>query len=163
MNSSTPTNRKGIDRWLRLRPGDAIIFAIILVVAAICLGYVWPFFREIRSFDSIEKRAQRKITARELQAWATNLLAHYPPGHYRAVALGTNFPKQLLGHWTVSPSVIVNESHSNSSGAVAPGWVYVAWSSGFMGQCGFEIGPTNFASYNSKSHAWSDGVYFRSK
>jgi len=147
-----------------LRPGDAYIITFILLLAVIFFGYVWPTFRLFRSFDRIEQNAKRRITARELQAWGTNLLAQQPLGQYRyrVAELGTNFPKQLLGLWKNPPDVIVYKLSTNNSGTVAPGWVYIAWGSGFMGQSGFEIGPTNFISYKG-GHEWSDGVYFRRK
>lgn len=143
-----------------MRSGDAIIITIILVLAVLFFGYVWPTFRLFRSFDHIEQNAQRRITARELQAWATNLLAQHPSGRIRVSALGTNFPKELLGLWKLPPDIFVNESRTNNAGTVDPGWVQLIWGSPMVGHCGFEIGPTNFTAFKSRRHAWSDGVYF---
>ena len=41
----------------------------------------------------------------------------------------------------------------------SPGSVMLMWGGGFIGHCGFEIGPTNFISYRD-GHKWKDGVYF---
>jgi len=138
-----------------LRPGAATSI-IILVLAAVFFGFVWPTFRSWSSFDRIEQNAKRRIAARELQAWATNLMAHSPPGQnrYRIADLGTNFPKQLLGLWKRPPDVIVY-----NLGPVKMNWVRVTWGSAFPGHRGFEIGPTNFTGYY-RGHEWSDGVYF---
>jgi len=160
MNLPIPNERPGIARWLRKYPGDAVILGIILVVATIFFGYVWPFFRVIWSFDRIEQKAKRRITAPELQAWATNLLAQQPLGQhrYRVADLGTNFPQQLTGLWKRPPDVIIY-----NSGPGHINWVRVTWGSGGLGHCGFNIGATSSLLYSinrKNSHEWSDGVYF---
>ena len=142
-----------------MRPLNAIIIVINLLLTAVFVGYVWPIFREFRSFSRLEQRAQSSITARELQAWATDLLEQYPPGETHVTALDTNFPKQLRGLCGYPPSIIVYESRTNNAGTVDPGWVCLAWGSPLSGYCGFEIGPTNFPGHRS-GHAWSEGVYF---
>ena len=159
MNLPIPNERPGIARWLRKYPGDVAIITIILIVA-IFIGCVWLTFGPWWSFDRIEQKAKRRITAPELQAWATNLMAQQPPGqhHYRVEALGTNFPKQLLGLWKHPPRVII---YNLGPGRV--NWVRITWGSGLLGHCGFNIGATNSLLYSinrKNSHEWSDGVYF---
>jgi hypothetical protein len=105
----------------------------------------------------LERNARKVITASELQAWATNLLAQYPTHTTLSLSeLGTNFPQQLrylapkLG-----PTVVIFEGADSNS----PSWVFMRWGSGFLGSHGFEVGPTNFVS-NRPGRAWQPGVYF---
>ena len=135
-----------------------VVFASIVVAAVwFLLGLVWPTYSLFSSFDRLEQNARRAVTGQQLQAWATNLLAQQPPGYTTAAALGTNFPSQLMGLWRHPPSIVINEGDTNE--ATFPSWVGVTWGSGFLGHCGFEIGPTNFTG-NKGGTAWHPGVYF---
>jgi hypothetical protein len=136
----------------------AILFFMGLVVIAVVL-FVWPAYRLFRSFDLLEQNAKAKITGTELQTWATNLLANHPPGHTTVAKLGTNFPQQLLGLYRHPPYVFIYESGTNQLGDVDPGWVRLVWGSGFMGHCGFEVGPAEFKS-RRPGNMWQQGVYF---
>lgn len=129
----------------------------ILLWMFLLLGglYAYLIFRPFWEFGRIEHNAKKDVTPEALQMWATNLIAKYPEGgHVRLSELGTNLP---IGWRDVAPrfgpSVYVNPGHGDDY----PSSVRVFWGSGFMGHCGFEIGPTNFI---GMGHAWSAGVYF---
>ena len=103
-------------------------------------------------FDHLEERARRVITAGELQAWATNVLAQVPsysPSQF--YQLHTNYPAKLrsvcpgAGCWIDVPE---------------PHYVMINWTIKPSGDAGFEIGDTNFVSRRPKAHAWLPGVYF---
>jgi hypothetical protein len=139
-----------------------LFYAILIfmgVVAIVVVLFVWPAYRLFRSFELLEQNARAKITGTELQSWATNLLAHHPPGYTTVERLGTNFPRQLIGLYRHQPSILIYESTTNKDDSVNPGWVRVVWGSGFMGHTGFEIGPTNFRGYK-RGNEWQEGVYF---
>ena len=132
--------------------------SVVGALLLICLAFVWfsPSCRVIRSFDNFERNARKAISGAELAAWGNRVLAQYPTNAYPRVAdLGTNFPAQLLKLAPkLGPRLVVYEADTNS-----PGWVMVYWGSGFLGHCGFEVGPTNFT--GSKAHdRWYPGVYF---
>ncbi len=120
-----------------------------------CCVLVWlsPPCSTFRSFDNLETSAKRRVSGPELQAWAMGLLAQYPTStQFWSSRLGTNFPLRDLYH---NPAdVMIWEATSNS-----PAYVYLMWGGGFIGHCGFEIGPTNFISLRG-THKWQDGVYF---
>lgn len=135
-----------------------VIFAGVFVAAAwFLLVVIWPTYSLFSSFDRLEQNARKAVTGQQLQAWATNLLAHPPHGYTSATALGTNFPQPLLRLWRRPPDIMVYEASTNHAGLTA--WVRLTWGSGFLGHCGFEIGPTNFTG-NKGGTAWQPGVYF---
>jgi len=110
----------------------------------------------IRCFDNFERNARKVITGPELAAWGARMLAQFPTNATpRLAELGTNFPPQLLKLAPkLGPHIVVYEA----DGTNAPGWVMVYWGSGFLGHCGFEVGPTNFT--GSRAHnLWQAGVY----
>ena len=139
-----------------MKTSSIIGLGLVLCFAA----YIYVGCKPVRQFDNLERNAKKVITAAELQAWATNLLAQHPSNaHLRISELGTNFPRQLLGLAPkLGPSVYVYEGYDTNS----PAWVRLYWGSGFLGAHGFEIGPTNFVSYKS-GRTWSPGVYFYDK
>jgi len=104
-------------------------------------------------FDHLEDRARRAITAAELQAWATNVLAQVPSYSSSQVhQLRTNYPSKLRSVccgpgacWITVPQ---------------PRYVMIIWSMKPSGDAAFEIGDTNFVSMHPKAHAWAPGVYF---
>jgi hypothetical protein len=143
-----------------IRPGAIrlILLTFFVAVFVIVAGWVWPTCRTIWKFDHIEGKARKRVTAAELQMWATNLLANPPTGRVTVASLGTNFPAGLRGLWRYDPSVVLNQTRTND-GEPMPGWVHLMWGSGMLGHCGFEIGPTNFLG-NRGTSVWSAGVYF---
>ncbi len=128
---------------------------ISIAVAFVCWIVLWfsPPCSTFRSFDNLDKNAQKLISGPQLQSWATDMLAQYPTEtNFWSSRLGTNFPLRSLYH---NPAwVVVHETSTNS-----PAYVFLMWGGGFIGHCGFEIGPTNFVSYRG-THKWQDGVYF---
>lgn len=150
-------------------------YAIAVVACLVGLWY-WLPFRIFWAFDTIEHRARKRITAAELQTWATNLLALYPTNAIPRVSeLGTNFPQQLLTIWRSPPYIHIYEAaegnfrligrspsgtHIYDTDTNSPAWVRLVWGGGVIGHCGFEIGPTNFVSYQTHARAWQPGVYF---
>ena len=134
--------------------------AVTAVVGAILifLGVVWssPSCRVVRSFDNFERNARKVIGGQQLSAWGASVLAQYPTNtNLRPADLGTNFPPQLL---KLAPELGPNIVVYAGDGTNTPGWIMVSWGSGFLGHCGFEIGPTNFT--GSRAHnCWSPGVY----
>jgi hypothetical protein len=120
-------------------------------------GYI--AYKPIWQYDHLEQNARKVITGPELQAWATNVLAQYPTndGPMESV-LGTNFPQQLRGldpkH---GPGIVIYDGYTKDGNTNSPRWISVHWGSGFLGHCGFEIGPTNF---HGAGHEWQPGVYF---
>lgn len=133
----------------------ATITAIIII--AITLLWFSPTCRIIRSFDNFERNARKVITGPELAAWGNNVLAQYPTNTALNLRdLGTNFPPQLrtLVAPELGPRIYVQVIENTN----APHWLLVRWGSGFLGSCGFEIGPTNFTG-DRAHHRWQDGVY----
>jgi hypothetical protein len=133
----------------------ATIAALILVGFA----FLWfsPTCRIIRSFDNFERNAKRVITGPELAAWGNGLLARYPTNtSLNLRELGTNFPSKLrkLVAPELGPHLVVFTAEDTND----PPWVMVYWGSGFLGHCGFEIGPTNFTGSRAR-HCWQPGVY----
>jgi hypothetical protein len=130
-------------------------FGILLAVTFACFAGVWfsPACRIVRSFDNLERNAHNTISGADFQAWAMRLLAEYPmETNFSSDRLGTNFPFASLYH---APAyVVIREASTNS-----PAHVFLMWGGGFIGHCGFEIGPTNFVSGRGV-HKWQDGVYF---
>lgn len=140
---------------MRTKTSSTVAWVVVLCIAA----YVYAGCKPYWQFDHLEQNAKRRITAPQLQSWATSLLAQHPPGHAKVADLGTNFPRQLLGLYHRPPGIIIYESRTNDSGLEMPAYVRLTWGGGFIGHCGFEIGPTNFFSY-VRGTKWSDGVYF---
>lgn len=135
------------------------------LVMAVAVGYaVWFWVRPVRraawEIDHLEQNARKVVTGSELQKWATNLLTHpVPDGMATAEQFKTDFPPQLHGLFS-QPAFIWIDKPTNDF----PGKVWVVWGGGFVGDCGFEIGPTSFADpAGSHAHAWQDGVYFWSE
>jgi hypothetical protein len=140
---------------LQLNMKRVLLYVVVSLIFLTGLWYMLPF-RVYRAFDHIEQRAKKRITANELQAWATNLLAHPLTNLNPSVSeLGTNFPKQLRSLYRHPPYIQVNEATTNY-----PAYVYLMWGGGLIGHCGFEIGPTNYVSYRSHARTWQPGVYF---
>ena len=127
---------------------------VVLLVSFV----IWPIVSVTWSFDHIEQKARKRVTAAELQSWATNLIAQQPPGSIPVDSVETNLPNGLRGIYRRNPSIVIYEAQTNS-GEVLPGWVSLVWGGGMIGHCGFEIGPTNFIGWRGKSK-WDDGVYF---
>jgi hypothetical protein len=142
----------------------ALLIALILLA---CIGgcFVYPYYQWWQ-FDRLEQHARKMITASELQAWATNLLAKYPA--YSALQryeMRTNYPPQLRSLCpSIGPLVSIFEVNSNNAGedwTKYPTFVKLYWGGTPIGHGGFEIGPTNFVSYlHPNAHAWAPGVYF---
>ena len=61
---------------MRIQKPTILAPIILAVIAGLFIAIVWPIYSVIQSFDHLEENAKRVITAPELQAWATNLLAH---------------------------------------------------------------------------------------
>jgi len=136
----------------------ALRYGIVIVVCLGALWYVLPF-RVFWQFDHIEQHAKKVITGTQLQNWGSQILAEHPvpPGEYlilRSSELRTPLPQSLLGLYRNPPTIFVYETTTN-----APGYLMLMWGGGFIGHCGFEIGPTNFVGSRGK-HKWQDGVYF---
>lgn len=132
---------------------------VATVIAIILIGFacIWfsPTCRITRSFDNFERNVRKVITGPELAAWGNGILANYPTNTTLYLRdLGTNFPPQLRKLAPeLGPFIDVYAGDTNT-----PPWVMVFWGSGFLGHCGFEIGPTNFMGERAK-HRWQDGVY----
>ena len=136
------------------------MIGILVVIALLFVLFVFsPMAVTSRSFNRIEKKARKVITAAEIQTWGTNLVAHQPPGHVSLENLGTNFPSQLTDVFRHSPFIVIHEAVTNDTEVIEAGWVSIIWGSGFLGHCGFEIGSTNFDG-RSAGDKWADGVYF---
>jgi len=128
---------------------------ISAAIALACALMLWfsPPCSIIRSFDNLEGNAKTITSGPQLQAWAMGVLAQYPTGaDFFSDRLGTNFPLRSLYH---NPAYVVVWGATSNS----PAYLNLMWGGGFIGHCGFEIGPTNFVSYRS-GHKWQDGVYF---
>jgi hypothetical protein len=130
--------------------------AISALVFVAVIG-AWLFYgrKPVWQYDHLEANARKIVTALELQAWATNLLATNPTGTNLVPSnWGSNFPKQLSSLCPkTGPGVCVYEPWE-ANGEKGPGWVRVMWGSGMLGASGFEIGPTNFVSMQP-GHAWA--------
>jgi len=129
----------------------------ILLVAAFLFVWFSPTCRITRSFDNFERNAKKVITGPELAAWGNAILEKYPTNGWLKVRdLGTNFPPQLrtLVAPELGPHIMVYEALETNQ----PPWVMISWGSGFLGHCGFEIGPTNFTGSRAH-HRWTAGVY----
>jgi len=139
---------------------------VIATLVFLCLVWYWvsPTRRSVRTFDHLEDSVKAVITASELQAWATNLLAKYPTDASITNAtvispakLGTNFPAQLLGISPVlGPGVTILHSQDDESNDTS--CVIIDWGGGMLGHAGFMVGSTNFSIVSD--HKWQEGVYF---
>lgn len=144
------------------------LFGVLLVLGAFgtLAAMFVPMFWAFWTFDHIEQRARRRVTGAQLQEWATSLIARQPFFHDTAESMGTNFPQPLLGLYRLEPRVIIYPTATNEdtllrqSQWVDPGHVRIMWGAGFIGHCGFDIGPTNFVNAAPFAHKWQDGVYF---
>ena len=148
---------------LRELLGPLLALGALGALAAMFVPMFWTFW----TFDHIEQRARRRMTGAELQRWATNLLAvQRPYFHDRADAMGTNFPRPLLGLYRLEPLVSTFPATTNEDTSlrqppwVSPGYVRIIWGGGFIGHCGFEIGATNFESGSPHANKWQDADYF---
>jgi hypothetical protein len=129
---------------------------VACILAGLYFAFIWPTQRLYASFFNLERNARHVITGTQLQQWAAGVLASPPTNATLKVAdFGTNFPPQLLGLLRHPPYIHVQEADTNS-----PANVRLTWGSGFLGHSGFEIGPSNFASYRPNAQAWQPGVYF---
>jgi hypothetical protein len=116
-------------------------------------------------FDHLEDRAKRIVTATELQAWATSVLAEFPTySPQQAHQLRTNFPAKLRplckGFGFACWVSVVSFKEEPAVSRDYPDFVNIIWSMKPSGDAAFEIGPTNFASGHSGAHMWAPGVYF---
>ena len=141
--------------WIAFRNS---VYILALCVVALCFFAFLKSYRIMRAFNHLEQNAREVITASELQAWATDLLARNPDGFYfngrRAL---TNCPKQLVGLCPETGPVIGSFA---PDGTNPPSALWIQWSSGLQGTTGLEIGTTNHIPYNESAHAWQPGVYF---
>jgi hypothetical protein len=121
-------------------------------------AYIYNGCKPAWQFDHLEQNAKKRITARELQSWATNLLARYPmETNFTSSELGTNFPQQLRGLAPrLGPHIFVHVYDDTNQ----PPYVQVYWGSGFLGGTGFYIWATNFILDGGPEHLWQPGVYF---
>jgi hypothetical protein len=137
----------------------------------VCIAvYFYSCLKPVWDFDNLEQKAHKAIRGRELQTWATNLLAHPPIDADPSLSeLGTNFPVQLR---RLSPKIGPN-IYVHIFDTKGPPFIQVWWGSGFLGATEFYIGSTNFAylgmenftDYTNKSdsgyfHVWQPGVWF---
>jgi hypothetical protein len=135
---------------------NAAMFIAIILICATTI-YFLPGCRITRSFNNFERNARKTITAPELAAWGNEILSQYPTNTTLHLQdLGTNFPPKLrkLVAPQLGPHFVVCAPEDTN----APHWIMVYWGSGFLGHCGFEIGPTNFTG-DRAHHRWQDGVY----
>ena len=146
---------------------EYIVFLVVIILLPVlmiggCRYQDWKF-------DHLEERARQAITAEELQAWATNILAQYPS--YSASQLHdlqTNFPPKLsavcrgssAACWVGLQSYEEPGSDSSSPTNLHPDHVMIIWSAKPSGDAAFEIGPTNFVCPRPEAHEWAPGVYF---
>lgn len=134
----------------------------MFVLSAFFLSLIigWPFyafFKPLIQLANLEQNTKKVITASELQQWATNLIATYPPDQrFTRSELLATLPPQLK---KLAPKMgpHVNIYHSENPGTQS--YVFLYWGSGFAGHAAFEIGPTNFTGYRS-TNMWAPGVYF---
>lgn len=138
---------------------DTIVKTIVILVTVVAICYLFlrlsPVRRSVTVFDHLHENVTNAITATELQAWATNLLALHPTEAYlRASELGTNFPPALREVCPrLGPYVAIHHSGDDHNRC----WVTVDWGGGILGHAGFEIGNRNFI---HSGELWEEGVYF---
>jgi len=143
-----------------MKPKLSITSIISSLVGIGLAAMVYHGCKPVWQYDRLEENAKKVISGSELQAWATNVLAQFPTNEIEVLdrsKLGTNFPPQLLSLAPrIGPHVVLKSGFETNS----PRWIGVYWGSGFLGASGFEIGPTNFHSWEPNSHEWQPGVYF---
>jgi hypothetical protein len=130
---------------------------LILLVLAVVGAYAYTAYKPVWQFDHLEQIARRAISASEVQAWATNLLAHYTNETSVSLSeLGTNFPPRLRNLAPkLGPSVFIHAG----GGTNWPPYIRLYWGSGFLGAHGIEVGSTDFIGYRG-NRLWQPGVYF---
>jgi hypothetical protein len=144
---------------------------VILIILAVCIAsFLYYCLKPSWDFGHLEQKAHSSITGTELQAWATNLLAHPPVDADPSLSeLGTNFPQQLRQLAPrIGPRIYIRALATNE-----PAFVQISWGSGMMGGTGFYIGSTNFAYFGMNNvtdytesnddwyiHVWQPGVWF---
>lgn len=149
--------------------GEAVIGAVGVFAFSVKIGiketliviacFAAAFFYACRpdwQFARLERNARKVITPTQLQDWAVNLIATKPTNLTPSVSeLATNFPAALLRLYYQPPYIRVQEVTTES-----PGSVLLMWGGGMIGNCGFEIGPTNFVSDRKTAREWQSGVFF---
>jgi hypothetical protein len=79
----------------------------LVILAAILIGVgstIYGWLRVEWTYSHIEQKARRVVTATELQAWATHLVADYPPDNYPTRAsMRSNLPPAQLH---VAPGIL---------------------------------------------------------
>jgi hypothetical protein len=130
----------------------------MIIIMVFIFGFAAYFFncviRPVWDYDHLEKKACRAITGSELQAWATNFLAHYTNEMSLSVSeWETNFPPQLRRLAPqLGPHVSVHGFGTNE----VP-FVKFWWGSGFLGASGFCVGATNF-NYDGGPESLTNGT-----
>jgi hypothetical protein len=127
-----------------------ILTVLVLAGAGIIFG---PWIRKEYLANTFEERAKDQVTAEELQAWATNLLASGRSGRVKVQDAGPDFPSKLTNLYPKLPSIYVYDRES-------PGFVMITWGGGMIGSWGFRIGPTNLV---IRGDQWAPGVFFMPK
>lgn len=136
-----------------------VLVIMLCVLVVLYFTVVWPIQKLFWSFDHLERNAKQVITAAQLQTWATGLLANAPTNTTLKIKdLGTNFPAQLVGLFRRPPDIAIHQADANQLSCV-----FLVWGGGLIGNCGFEIGQTNFVSHRPNARAWQPGVYFWSE
>jgi len=109
---------------------------VLIFLSCIAAGLFWAC-KPVWQFDHLEQNARKVITAAELQQWATNFLAQYPPDGTNVVGFrtgGTNFPPQLRD---LAPKLGPIIFTCPAEGTNSPAWAAIYWGSGFFGAHGF--------------------------
>lgn len=122
-----------------------IIGTLLLLLSVSVLRPFWTSKVDGYAFKHLEANAKKAVTANELQAWATNVLAH--PNDYR---LQTNYPSSLRRiHPTREPRTRICTNLDQP-------YVVLDWTAEDI-LVEIQVGRTNFVGWG---HKWQDGVYF---
>ena len=133
---------------------------VALLFLSPIVALVYYFYLPIWQFDHFEQNAKEVITAAQLHAWGTKVLARYPVNAtLSSTDLGVGIPKQLTSLAPrLRPWIHTYEGYE-ACGTNVPPFVRVVWGSGMLGSVGFDIGPTNLSS-PAALHTWQPGVHF---
>lgn len=132
----------------------ALVTAVFFFVGLFGIASLYFYTQMNYAYNTsrLERRLQRGFQPSELQRWATNLIAQYPPGPIRLSVLGTNIPNVLLKAYRQPPHILLQDARRSSDTHVR-----VIWGSGFMGHWELKLGFTNF---EGSGTMWAPGIYF---
>lgn len=104
-----------------------------------------------------EAKVRSQVNPVVLQDWAVKVIAECSTSQVAETSFAIrNLPGYLQSLDSLSPFGYAFSTTSNR-----PGFLRIAWGSGFRGHWGLNVGDTNFVDpFGNQSEMWKPGVYF---